>query len=75
VGIVNCERCAEIVALSPANSTVTFPDGSAISSTDEDTTIANKSFVYGYFAPKENPVFSGNNVTFPDSSKITDYLK
>ena len=55
--------------------TVTFPDGSAISSTDEDTTIASKSFVYGYFAPKENPVFSGNNVTFPDSSKITEYLK
>ena len=27
VGIVNCERCAEMVALSPANSTVTFPDG------------------------------------------------
>ena len=55
--------------------TVTFPDGSAISSTDEDTTIASKSFVYGYFAPKVNPVFSGNNVTFPDNSTITDYLK
>ena len=53
--------------------TVTFPDGSAISSTDEDTTIASKSFVYGYFAPKENPVFSGNNVTFPDGSQKTQY--
>ena len=53
--------------------TVTFPDGSTISATDEDTTIASKSYVSGMFAPKENPAFSGNNVTFPDSSQITKY--
>ena len=54
---------------------MTFPDGSAISATAEDTTLASKSYVNGLYAPKENPVFSGNNVTFPDSSTITDYLK
>jgi len=49
--------------------TVTFPDGSAISATDEDTTIASKSFVNGPYAPKENPVFPGNNVTFQTTVK------
>ena len=37
--------------------TVTFPDGSAISATDEDTTIATKSYIQGMFAPLENPAF------------------
>ena len=53
--------------------TVTFPDGNTISVTDEDTSIATKSYIQGMYATKENPVFSGNNVTFPDGSKITEY--
>ena len=55
--------------------TVTFPDGNTISVTDEDTSIATKSYVQNMYATIENPVFSGNNVTFPDSSQITNYLK
>ena len=39
--------------------TVTFPDGSVISATDEDSTIATKSYIQGMFAPLENPAFSG----------------
>ena len=53
--------------------TVTFPDGNTISVTDEDTSIATKSYIQGMYATKENPVFSGNNVTFSDGSKITEY--